>query len=1082
VFHFFKIFFSLLIRQPGALRERGFLNGIIELPKDRAHWSITLLFILLAYLLSFWIRLEWIDFAQANYVDESGEVQYLRPDMLRNGVALPNTHDSFYFGSILQKGHLGMHENNHLIPSVLKNGMITYLPYLLLKFFPSLDIELLLLWIPVYVAGMVCIPIVLIGRLYGSSLWGFFAACLAGITHSYYNRTLAGYYDTDMFSITIPAFALYFLVSASRKNSFNLAFFAALSLYLYNFFYAASSAITASLAVTFIAYRILLLALDILFSKRKKPLEIFSSKSSIFSFKSIVLVGFAIYAESWSGGAVIEASDGRFSSGLVILTFLWFLLQGLNLGKENKQLKLTLFKKQLPWAFPLIMLPVFSLIVIFLVGLFGGVQGKIFSKLESYVSAGEGISSEVSSSKKGYGLHFLDVISTVREASGIPPNVVRNRILADATLHPSPLTYLQYQWDRIFSDKSDSTVHPLRFRFSPTCSCSRCLPPNEKESAFIIPSVFIGFLGLILLVLRYWELCLTLPFLAIAYYCFKGAVGLRFTVHVGNVASLGLAFLILVFFWAAFRIIFLKTNLISTKLSDRVKWTSWGFSALVICFFALPNIQHAKNYNSHVVYPIKTIEVLQKLNEASDPDDFVVTWWDYGSGCWFYGDARTFTSPAHQTFDNFLTSEILRSSSPSRAANLARLKAETFVDLQHKSERGEPSFGTAVQAIFKDGTADLEFYQGLLSDLENNNSILPPKTREIFLFLPYEILRIFPTILSFSSRNLYFPEKYGANNQTDREPPMLILRNGRREGSSLAFDGGYRLDRRGFLRLDGEKSGIIQYGQILSVKDDGQPARPVDFLEFNGLKIPSNVKPSATIRLLFIQEKNEIVIMSPKAFRSTFAQRFLLDKFDSNAYNHPLFEKGLFPRNQPYMAQADWVTQSGQTLTLNMRGGYSIQTDLSKNLARIPGNKDLIPFDFHRSIIKPDGKIAMLPSKKGTNSKFHLVQTNIPVFVGGRSYSVPEGGKTLAEIAKINGLTTHYLTSSTGKPGSHQFAAYEKLEIPAKGYQLRPTFFFLDNEVFNSVLVQGFLMENLDTNFFQLIYSSPWGKVYKFLK
>ena len=164
--------------------------------------------------------------------------------MVRNGVALPNTHDSFYFGSILQKGHLGMHQDNHLIPSVYKNGMITYLPYLLLKFFPSLEIELLLLWLPVYVAGIVCIPIVLIGRLYGSSLWGFFSACLAGITHSYYNRTLAGYYDTDMFSITIPAFALYFLLSACRRNSIHYASFAALSLYLYNFFYSSGQAIT----------------------------------------------------------------------------------------------------------------------------------------------------------------------------------------------------------------------------------------------------------------------------------------------------------------------------------------------------------------------------------------------------------------------------------------------------------------------------------------------------------------------------------------------------------------------------------------------------------------------------------------------------------------------------------------------------------------------------------------------------------------------------------------------------------------------------------------------------------------------
>ena len=95
-------------------------------------------------------------------------------------------------------------------------------------------------------------------------------------------------------------------------------------------------------------------------------------------------------------------------------------------------------------------------------------------------------------------------------------------------------------------------------------------------------------------------------------------------------------------------------------------------------------MQHAKNYHSHVVYPNKTIEVLEKLNDASDPEDFVVTWWDYGSGCWFYGGARTFTSPAHQTFDNYLTSEILRSRNPLRAINLSRLKTETYLGCRRR--------------------------------------------------------------------------------------------------------------------------------------------------------------------------------------------------------------------------------------------------------------------------------------------------------------------------------------------------------------------------------------------------------------
>ena len=51
----------------------------------------------------------------------------------------------------------------------------------------------------------------------------------------------------------------------------------------------------------------------------------------------------------------------------------------------------------------------------------------------------------------------------------------------------------------------------------------------------------------------------------------------------------------------------------------------------------------------------------------------------------------------HQTFDNFLTSEILRSRNPKRAVNLARLKTETYVEIQEKSRLGEPTYRTAVR-------------------------------------------------------------------------------------------------------------------------------------------------------------------------------------------------------------------------------------------------------------------------------------------------------------------------------------------------------------------------------------------------
>jgi hypothetical protein len=259
------------------------------------------------------------------------------------------------------------------------------------------------------------------------------------------------------------------------------------------------------------------------------------------------------------------------------------------------------------------------------------------------------------------------------------------------------------------------------------------------------------------------------------------------------------------------------------------------------------------------------------------------------------------------------------------------------------------------------------------------------------------------------------------------------------------------------------------------------PSKQVNSISWGGLNIPANVDPLAARRILFIHEKGELVILSPETFRSSFAKRFLLDKFDQQVYGHPLFEKSPFPVNSPYMAQADWVTQSGQTLTLNMRGGYRIDADLAKNLARIPGVKDLVPFNFHRSLYQ-GGKMVRQPSRNIPNARFHLVQTNLPVFLGGRTFEIPKDGMQLEEVAKMHGLNPQSLIVSTGYSTGHHFDEFEKLEIPAKGYEMRTAFFFIDDEVFNSVLIQGFLMENLDPKYFELVFASPWGKVFKILK
>lgn len=1030
-----------------AISNRGFGRNLIQLPHDQIPKTVTFGFIILAYLLSFWVRLEWIDYAQANYQNEQGETVFLRPNMVKEGVALPNTHDSFYFGSIVQKAALGMHQNNDLLPGVYQNGMITALPYWLIKLFPELSIEHLLLWLPVYVAGLVCIPLILIGRLYKCTLWGVGAACLAGITHSYYNRTLAGYYDTDIFAITSPAFSVFFLLAASRKKSIKYLLAAAISLFLGRFFYGSVQAVTCSLCLGFMSYQIGLSFLDSWTDRTNENLwkKIFFSLSRPFTFSTIVILSWVLFVESWSSGGVIEHSPGKFFAGLLPLVCSMALSFSPWASQGQQIIEKILQSKALPaMTILLLLLLIVGVLPFANLGPFSGTWSKITGKLQSYSVVGK---TGATMAAEAEALKFLDVKTTIREASQIPYEVVRNRILAD----------------------------------TPTCSCPRCMPEGLQNAGLVVPASILGLIGLGFLILRYWEFSITLPFLAIAYNCFKGAVGLRFTVHVGNYAAIGLVFLLIILTWGIVRLV-TKERLNQNRFKKTARWATWGAVGLLVFWFASPNLQHAANYHSHVVYPIKTMEVLEELNQASEPDDFVVTWWDYGSGCWYYGNTRTFTSPAHQTVDNFLSSEILRSTSPVQAYNLARLKTETYVKLQEqKKQGGKSDFSTAVQAIFRDGTPDQVFYQGLLHDASLADFPLPPKTRETFLFLPYEILRIFPTILSFSSRNLYFYGNEGSNSSSLKEPPMLILRGGRREGTSYVFDGGYRINQRGDLLVDGNQRGMITYGQAFEVDPQGGPASAVESFSVDGLRLALKYDPTVGRRIIHVPHLNELIIVSADTFRSSFARRYLLSRFDEEVYAHPHFAKGADPRKQPFFTQADWVTSRGSKIILNMRGGYKIEADLSQNLATLPNSPTPIPFSFHRKLHDPiTAKLIDTPSMEKEGARFHLIQTSIPYFSGDRDYLVPDGGKKLNEIAKIHRVEVPAVASYNSVSENTNFNPGDIVKIPGMGYQIGQAWFFMDDEAFNSLLVQGYFMENLDDNHFEKVFSNAWGKVYKF--
>ena len=62
-------------------------------------------------------------------------------------------------------------------------------------------------------------------------------------------------------------------------------------------------------------------------------------------------------------------------------------------------------------------------------------------------------------------------------------------------------------------------------------------------------------------------------------------------------------------------------------------------------------------------------------------------------------------------------------------------------------------------------------------------------------------------------------------------------------------------------------------------------------IDADGFQILSKPDSRSSRAVLYVEKTKELVLLSSTALNSTFAKRFLLDKFDEDAFNHPIFEK-----------------------------------------------------------------------------------------------------------------------------------------------------------------------------------------------
>lgn len=354
-----------------------------------------------------------------------------------------------------------------------------------------------------------------------------------------------------------------------------------------------------------------------------------------------------------------------------------------------------------------------------------------------------------------------------------------------------------------------------------------------------IPGLILALIGYIVLVIRHREMILALPLIGIGVFALFG--GLRFTVYAVPAAALGAVYL----FSLAGR------NLPSKALQTAI-------TAALTAMLLYPNITHIIDYKVPTVLSHTEVTSLQKLKAHSTSRDYVISWWDYGYPVWYYADKNTLIDGGKHSHDNFIVSEILTTDSQLEAARLGRIAVETYVDSDYR---------VIADTLFKNGQPDQLDPNAYLETLKYGDVALPEATRDIYLYLPFRMMDIFPTVALFSQLDLNTGHAY-------RAPFFYASRGFNDRGDSIDLGGGIRLlKKQGAIEFGGTSMPIrslytTQYDRDGSLKIDQQ------LIDFGG-----------RLNVVFLKSYNRFLVLDDATLNSLFVQLFVFEKYD-----HDLFE------------------------------------------------------------------------------------------------------------------------------------------------------------------------------------------------
>ena len=693
--------------------------------KEHFSMRVYAIFIILAYIFSVAIRYIWVDWASGF------------PEFYWNGELMINTNDGYLWAEGARDILAGFHQANDLSPV---NEPISMLTAFLAKVLPF-KFETIILWMPAFFGSLLVVPVMLIAKTLKQDLVGIIAGLGVGIVWSYYNRTMTGYYDTDMLTIVFPTFILWFIILSIKEQKNRYILLTALTMLLCQWWYPSARALD-------MAFGAIVLLYTVIFDRK-----------NLFNYKILIFIS-------------IIATPISISIQLILLIglFLYFHFY----KKENDKYILYLLGAS---------------ILFFMI--FGGL-GSIWEQVKGYI-----LREAVDDASNSISLHYYAIAKTVREAGHIP--------------------------FEIFADRISGAI-PL----------------------FIISTA-----GYILFALKERLMLLALPMLGLGFIAMQG--GLRFTVYAVPIEALGFGYIVV---WFANKVSeYIKGKRASTAVRHSI-------ITLSVIGFLTPNILHIISYKVPTVFKKSEVEVLDRLKNIAQREDYVLTWWDYGYPIRYYSDVKTLIDGGkHLGMVNYPVSYALVHPQ-NESAIMARLDTE-YTEKEFKKPKSEQTQDYIALMMRDYNFSDPNDF---LVAIESGDIKPPKKSRDIYYYLPYRMLNIFPTINLFSNLDLKTGKSY--------KNPFFASSGYMVKGDKIYLNRSVYIDVESGNIHFRDKIYPINTIALSYVGKDGKVHSTINRLHSDG-----------DFYIVVMKSYGRVLILDRKYFDSTYIQLFALGR-----YNKSLFE------------------------------------------------------------------------------------------------------------------------------------------------------------------------------------------------